>query len=148
MNPHWSDEVLFQEARRVVIAEIQHITYHEYLPVVLGQSVVSDYGLQARPFGFSNGYDINTNVGVLSAVGSAALWFFASLMPKTMGLYDTVRSYELLKKHASQIKLTEAYFLCAYFQPIIYKLTISSNEMDIIYCMCVELEEVCREKHF
>lgn len=93
VNPHWSDEVLFQEARRVVIAEFQHITYNEYLPVVLGQSVVTDYGLLSQSSGFYNAYDINTNVGVLNAVGAAALWFFASLMPKTMSLYDTVWLY-------------------------------------------------------
>jgi len=95
VNPHWSDEVLFQEARRVVIAELQHITYNEYLPVVLGQSIVADYGLKAKSFGFYTGYDINTNVGVLNAVGSAALWFFASLMPKTMPLYDSVTMHNI-----------------------------------------------------
>lgn len=90
VNPHWSDEVLFQEARRVLVAEIQHITYNEYLPVVLGQSVVTDYGLKAQSSGFYKGYNINTNVGVLNAVGAAASWFFASLMPKTMSFFDSV----------------------------------------------------------
>lgn len=93
VNPHWQDEVLFQEARRVVIAQLQHIHYNEYLPVVLGEGVVSDYGLKSQSFGFYKGYDINTNVGVLNAVAGAALWFFASLAPKTMPLYDSVGKY-------------------------------------------------------
>lgn len=37
INPMWTDEILFLESRKIVIAEMQTIIYKEFLPAVIGK---------------------------------------------------------------------------------------------------------------
>ncbi|KAK7508747.1 hypothetical protein BaRGS_00000313 [Batillaria attramentaria] len=45
MNPRWTDETIYQEVRRIMGAIMQHLTYHDWLPTVLGPSIMRQYGL-------------------------------------------------------------------------------------------------------
>ncbi len=45
INSHWSDERVYQEARRILNAEYQHMIYNEFLPVLIGYQYMSSFGL-------------------------------------------------------------------------------------------------------
>lgn len=60
LNPHWSDDKLFNEARRILSAVYQHIVYTEYLPALIGQNFVNAFELDSKENGkYYNGYNPN-----------------------------------------------------------------------------------------
>jgi len=36
LNPFWSDEIIYQESRKIVIGTIQRIAYEDFLPIIIG----------------------------------------------------------------------------------------------------------------
>jgi peroxidase len=60
INPHWNDERLFQESRKLLIAIYQHILYNEYVPIVVGWNTATQFDLLPLTQGrFHQGYDSN-----------------------------------------------------------------------------------------
>ena len=56
LNPGWDDERLFQESRRIVNAEYQHIIYNEFLPILLGKKFLNEFGLAPLTRGYNKEY--------------------------------------------------------------------------------------------
>jgi len=78
LNPDWTDEILYQEARRIVIAEIQHITYREWLPILLDKRYIRAIGVTDN--NYSNNYNPDDEPAVSNEAATAALRFLNSLM--------------------------------------------------------------------
>lgn len=73
-NPQWGGEEIYQEARKIVIAEIQHITYTEYLPKVIGSDALPKY----------SGYNPRVDATIANVFAAAAYRFGHSLVRPTL----------------------------------------------------------------
>ena len=74
--PTWSDEDIFQRARRLVIASMQNIILYEYLPTLLGDDD------KVAPY---TGYKPDVHPGISHVFQSAAFRFGHTMIPP--GLY-------------------------------------------------------------
>lgn len=74
LNPQWPDERLYQEARRIVVAQIQHITYNEWLPNIVGPIIMHDFKLELSHTngGYSLDYDKDTDPSIINEFAGAA----------------------------------------------------------------------------
>ncbi|CAA9994899.1 unnamed protein product [Nesidiocoris tenuis] len=84
INPYWDDETLYQETRHIVAAIVQHITYNEFLPVLLGEKMIEKFDLKLKYQGFSNDYDPSIDATIPASFGTAAFRFGHSLLPDAM----------------------------------------------------------------
>ena len=108
LNPQWDDERLHQESRRIVIAEMQHVVYNEFVPLLLGmcpdsvgslssarttksqsifitslltgEKLTKSLGLNCLTEGYYHGYDDSLDAGVANSFASAAFRFFHSMI--------------------------------------------------------------------
>jgi peroxidase len=73
-NPGMTDEEIYQEARRMVGAEIQAITYREFLPAVLGPGALPEY----------TGYDSSVNPQLSNEFSGAAFRVGHTMLPREL----------------------------------------------------------------
>ena len=55
LNPEWNGERLYQETRKIVIASLQHITFKDLLPLILGPRYIKKYNLDVASDGYFQG---------------------------------------------------------------------------------------------
>lgn len=61
-HPELGDEAIYQQTRRIITAEVQVITYREFLPALLGPNALRRY----------TGYNPNVNAGIATEFSTAA----------------------------------------------------------------------------
>jgi peroxidase len=70
LHPGWTDEQLYQEARKLNIAQYQEITYNYYLPDLLGRNALQQY----------TGYNPNVDPAIATEFSTVAFRFGHSLL--------------------------------------------------------------------
>ncbi|XP_061599189.1 peroxidasin homolog isoform X2 [Cololabis saira] len=99
LNPHWDGDTIYHEARKIVGAQMQHITYSHWLPKVLGDAGIKMMGPYA-------GYDPNVNAAIFNAFATAAFRFGHTLINPI--LYRLNENFEPIPQ--GHISLHRAFF--------------------------------------
>ncbi|XP_060522510.1 chorion peroxidase-like [Cylas formicarius] len=88
LNPSWSAHKRFNEARRLVVAIFQHIIYNEFLPRILGEDALENFGLRLLYDGFYDKYDPTCSPDTLTEFGAAAYRIGHSLLRAEIPMLD------------------------------------------------------------
>ncbi len=91
INPTWNDETLYQETRRIVIAQLQHITYNEFVPQLVGD--ISLKPLQTNSY--FTGYNSNVSPQIYSEFATSAFRMGHSLMRQQLDLSNIYQNFTI-----------------------------------------------------
>uniref|UniRef100_A0A1A9W584 Peroxidase n=1 Tax=Glossina brevipalpis TaxID=37001 RepID=A0A1A9W584_9MUSC len=94
LNPHWDDRTLFQEARKINIAEYEHISYYEWLPIFLGyENMLKNRLIYSAPkTTHINDFDPSIDPSVLNGHATAAFRYFHTQIEGRLDLISELRS--------------------------------------------------------
>ncbi|XP_028827112.1 peroxidasin [Denticeps clupeoides] len=99
LNPHWDGDTIYHEARKIVGAQMQHITYSQWLPKILGEAGI-------KRMGEYHGYNPNVNSGIFNAFATAAFRFGHTLINPI--LYRLDENFQAIPQ--GHISLHKAFF--------------------------------------
>ncbi|KAK6746559.1 hypothetical protein RB195_000059 [Necator americanus] len=103
VNNFWTDEQLYQEARRINVAKIQHVIFKEWLPVVLGCEAMSKYDLMPKKSGYFTGYDPHCDPAISQEMSTSAFRFGHTLIrskfPRMNDIFKNMTDAIELKDH-------------------------------------------------
>ncbi|XP_043512187.1 uncharacterized protein LOC122529801 isoform X2 [Frieseomelitta varia] len=95
INPSWDDETLYEESRRIVGAQLQHVTYREFIPIVLGEQETNLRDLRPLKSGYrqwtGDTDESGTDPSIANSFAAAAFRFAHTLLPGLMKVTDEQR---------------------------------------------------------
>jgi peroxidase len=97
--PSWNDEQVFQEARKLNIAEYQNIVFNGYVPSIVGAGAMPVYA----------GYNPNFNPGIRTEFSTVGFRFGHTILSSTVGR-DQNNGTGINDPNGSTINLTEDFF--------------------------------------
>ena len=111
-HPTWTDEQIYQQSRSTVIAELQAITFNEFLPALLGQNAVQPY----------RGYNPKVNPSIANEFSTAAYRFGHSMLDGEIGR---------LNNDGTDIPQGSASLRNAFFNPTLLDTSLPNHQGDI-----------------
>lgn len=104
LNRQWSNGKVFDETRKIMGAIIQHVTYNEWLPIVIGDQQMDQYDLKSSERGHVSSYDSNLDPSIRNSFAAAALRYAHSLIMPTQAYLDrTYRNEESFSLETQQL---------------------------------------------
>jgi peroxidase len=101
LHPSWNDEQLYQEARKLNIAEEEIITYTEFLPAILGPNALPAY----------TGYNSNVDASIATEFSTVGFRFGHSLLSNAVGrVKNDGTPIDDVSANGSSINLLEDFF--------------------------------------
>ncbi|MEP0941546.1 MAG: peroxidase family protein, partial [Rhizobiaceae bacterium] len=94
--PGWDADTLYGEARRIVEAQMQAITYNEFLPKLLGEDALDEY----------KGYDVNVDPAIANIFSTAAYRLGHTMLSSTVHRTDEDGS----ENEFGDLSLLDAFF--------------------------------------